>query len=68
MGLNSQTNDSFIEERRTICNTCEHRKDLIGVLPMCGMCNCAIWAKTQFKSVNCPVGKWHGIKENNKKD
>ena len=63
MGLNSETNDSFIEERRSICNTCEHRKDLIGFLPMCGKCNCAIWTKTQFRSVSCPVGKWHEIKE-----
>jgi hypothetical protein len=63
VGLNSETTDSFIDERRSICNTCEHRKDMIGFLPICGKCNCAIWAKTQFKGVNCPVGKWHEIKE-----
>ena len=48
---------NFIEIRRNICDKCEHQKLLIG-LKTCDKCGCVIWAKTQLKNSECPIGKW----------
>jgi hypothetical protein len=49
--------DSYVQERRNICNSCEHKKKIIGA-NMCGKCGCSIWAKTLIPSFKCPIGKW----------
>ena len=48
----------YVQERRDICNACEHKKIIIGAR-MCEKCGCSIWAKTMIPMMKCPVGKWH---------
>lgn len=52
---------SYIEKRRNICNSCEHKKIIIGA-KFCNSCGCAIWGKTMIKSQSCPEGKWNAEK------
>jgi len=47
----------YIQERREICNACEHKKIIIGA-KMCEKCGCSIWAKTMIPIMKCPIGKW----------
>ena len=48
----------YIIERRDICDSCEHKKIVIGA-KFCNSCGCAIWGKTLIKWEKCPEGKWN---------
>lgn len=41
------------EERQTICNGCEFKKD-----DRCGVCGCFLKPKTSWVTEKCPLGKW----------
>lgn len=45
-----------IEARRSICATCDQRRD--GIVLTCSVCDCVIQAKTMLLEENCPVSKW----------
>jgi len=49
---------TFTEERREICNKCEHLTTIIGA-KICNKCGCSIWAKTMIPIAKCPIGKWN---------
>lgn len=40
-------------ERLDICAVCPERRNL-----MCKKCGCLLQLKTQFRSSQCPIGKW----------
>jgi hypothetical protein len=44
-----------IEERLSICDTCEFK---IQEQNRCGKCGCFLGKKTQWASSHCPIGKW----------
>lgn len=49
--------DEVVKKRREICNSCEHKKILMGA-KICGKCGCSIWAKSAIPSFKCPLDKW----------
>jgi len=53
---------STVEDRRSLCDPCEHNK-----MGICRRCGCIIAAKTRFANQKCPIGLWHresqGIKD-----
>ncbi|MAH48352.1 hypothetical protein CMI37_21180 [Candidatus Pacearchaeota archaeon] len=52
----------IIDQRRTLCNDCEHRLGL-----NCKKCGCFIAAKTRVAITSCPVGKWGKVEIEGKK-
>ncbi len=48
------------DRRNKICDECEHKQpDPTNMRrEMCEVCSCFIFAKTQLKVNECPVGKW----------
>ena len=48
---------SLQEERRAICNGCEHKTSIMG-LDQCGLCKCLLVFKSRFSRAVCPAGKW----------
>jgi len=59
MGESSVIN--FVQQRRDICNSCEHLTTIIGI-KSCEVCGCAIWSKTMMPGTKCPKGKWDAEK------
>jgi hypothetical protein len=49
--------EDFVQNRRDICNSCEHKKVVIGA-NICDKCGCSIWAKSMIPAFKCPIGKW----------
>lgn len=43
------------EERRAICNSCEH---YIKWTTQCKKCGCFMKLKTKLSNVKCPLNKW----------
>lgn len=63
--VNKKADIDTIVERRTICNTCEYKKDEYALgsiklkgLKQCGICKCPIKLKTQYYYSDCPKSKW----------
>jgi len=56
--LIEQDKPSFQQERLDICAKCDERAG-----PICGNCGCFLRAKTILEEEECPIGKWHEIKE-----
>jgi hypothetical protein len=52
-----ETENSYIERRKEICNTCEHKNH---ILNLCKYCNCFIPIKVMIKGADCPIQKWKG--------
>ena len=60
--------DATIDERRRICSMCDQATRckktsmrglrLLSPLSQCGICRCAIAAKTRLANERCPVDKW----------
>lgn len=48
---------TYIKIRREICESCEHKKVMVGV-NTCGKCGCALWPKTIAPVSKCPIDKW----------
>jgi hypothetical protein len=51
--INAET--SVIDNRKSICNSCEF---FIKDLQKCSKCGCNMAIKTYLKASNCPIGKW----------
>ncbi len=45
--------DAVIDDRRSICETCQYRKG-----GACGKCGCSIFHKTRLASEQCPMSYW----------
>jgi len=45
-------------KRLPICNTCEHKIDIIGDESICGQCGCIIKNKILVKEEKCLINKW----------
>lgn len=56
--MDSDKKTNYVIIRRQICDTCEHKKIVIGA-KFCNSCGCAIWGKTLIKWEKCPKGKWN---------
>jgi hypothetical protein len=56
---------SISEERLQICKTCEH---LIQLTSQCKKCGCLMNLKTKLPNAYCPVGKWHQVAVDYKKE
>jgi hypothetical protein len=44
-------------DRISICNSCEHRKDFL--IYYCDICSCPLQKKIYSKENTCPLGKWN---------
>ena len=47
--------ESLIEERMGICNSCP---ELINLTKQCKKCGCIMTLKTKLENASCPLGKW----------
>ena len=43
-----------IEERKSICGSCEH----LTIMRTCEKCGCFMPVKILIPFINCPIGKW----------
>ena len=43
-----------VEDRRAICNKCEHKTKNSIDAEVCGLCGCLIYAKTLTPGTQCP--------------
>jgi len=48
--------EETLEQRRSLCNQCEFKKD--SKPAKCRKCGCAINIKTLFTWQKCPIDKW----------
>jgi hypothetical protein len=55
--LATNKEDDFSNDRKSICDQCEHR--LAGI---CTICGCFTNAKVKEKNENCPINKWNDMK------
>ena len=47
--MDSDKETNYVIVRRRICETCEHKKIIIGA-KFCTSCGCAIWGKTLIRN------------------
>ena len=53
-----RVNDHVRAYRLSVCNSCEHKKNM-GIVNICGKCGCVIAWKTWLNvGGGCPIGKW----------
>jgi len=55
LAVNKQ--DNYSNDRKNICDNCEHRKN-----KRCELCGCFTNAKVKVKNENCPINKWNDMK------
>lgn len=46
-----------VELRMKICNDCP-KLTKMAAMKLCSVCGCSVVAKTKFRGVTCPEGKW----------
>ena len=47
-----------VQQRLTICNTCEHRVLDTNNIPTCNLCGCNITMMATINFKTCPIGLW----------
>ena len=50
--------DQLIQQRTSICATCEHNVLSLGLIYRCDVCGCLTWAKARNLNEKCPINKW----------
>ena len=53
------------EDRLNVCRSCEHFEENTS---RCKQCGCFMELKTRIPFVECPVGKWGKMEEEDNKD
>jgi hypothetical protein len=56
---------SISEERLQICRGCEH---FISLTSQCKKCGCLMNLKTKLPNAYCPIGQWHQVAIDYKKE
>lgn len=58
--IHKQKTKELKEYRLSICEKCEHVRDLMGRgwINYCDICGCMLNTKARMRSSNCPEGKW----------
>lgn len=47
-----------VQQRLTVCSTCEHRVSDAMQIPMCNLCGCNIVMMATMNFKTCPIGLW----------
>jgi hypothetical protein len=47
----------YWEERKKICDKCEHNGEWF-----CKKCGCILSVKVRIKNSSCPINKWRSVK------
>jgi len=53
------------EKRMEICKSCDRFQDTVKI---CKECGCFMPIKVKFIASECPLGKWHSLKQKEKND
>jgi len=59
--------EDIVEERLTICDSCEYLLTTKKNRPKCSKCGCFMDVKAHIATSSCPVHKWDEWKENHGK-
>lgn len=52
------TDKQQVEHRLNICKSCEFKRNVTLLSPICKQCGCVISGKVRLANQKCPIGKW----------